>query len=248
MKKYIYIIAAALLSAGCSTDDLAKFDADHYLYFDTDALSYTFAYNEESVRSVAFDIPVSMAGRFLDDERSFTVVVVDTATTANAGVDFVLPAAPTVEAGKMGTSLRVELNRTAVLAEKDLVITLCIVPDGNFRPGHIPVVTLTVSDRVIQPDWWENAPHGTNLGAYTPTKLLLWFEYMDVHDGSDPWDDPEYYYMTDRGTGNYIYKEYKSGVLRSNVISFRGWLRTQKGDPMDPDAGKPVSETLGSQI
>lgn len=248
MKKYIYFIAAAVLSAGCSTDGLEKFDSGHYLYFDRDALSYTFAYNDESVRSVTFDIPVSMAGRFLPSERGFTVAVVDTATTASPGVDFVLPDKPTLGAGASGTSLRVELNRTAVLAEKDLVITLCIVPDGNFRPGHIPVVTLTVSDRVIKPNWWEYAPHDTNLGTYTPTKLLLWFEFTNVHDGSDPWDDPEYYYMTDRGTGNFIYKEYKSGVIRSNVISFRGWLRTQKGDPMDPDAGKPVSETLGEQI
>lgn len=233
--------------ASCSTDEVETFDEHNYLSFEKSTLAYTFAFSGSDVTSADFELPVVFAGRFSQTDRQFSIVPVAEKSTAKEGTDFQLLAAneQTIKAGMSSGRGKIRLMRTPALKEDDLKLVLAIAANENFLPGVTDTLTVTISDRIMQPDWWDWT-YNSYLGSYTKTKFVLWLEFMGVSDGSNPFDADEYIMWTDRGTGNFIYKEYRESATKPKVSQFRQWLIKTKGDPMDPDYNMPVSQMLGT--
>lgn len=246
-KKYLFMALAALGMASCSTDEIDMFDSNNYLSFQKSELSYTFAFEADDFTSKEFDLPVTFAGRYFDKDVQFSIVAVDEKSTAKEGTDYQMMDASqqVIKAGTNNGNGKIRLLRTAALKEDNLTLVLAIAQNDNFMPGVIDTLTVTISDRIVKPDWWDYT-YNRYLGNYSKTKLLLWLEFMGVTDGSNPLDADPYIIWTDRGTGNFIYKEYRESTMMPKFMEFRQWLIKTKDNPMDPDLGAPVAQTLGT--
>jgi hypothetical protein len=258
MKKILYSIlmcTALVLCAGCSTDEINYFDGNEYISFnepvasgqDYPSISHTFTFKDASVTTDTINIPVVFAGRYMDKDAEFAFKVIDTLTTAKADVHYRIlnPEKQIIQAHKNVGSAKILLIRTADMKTASYQLTLQLVENNKFKIGEVDKVQVSITDQLVKPDWWVSTVYGRFLGSYSPTKLLLWLEFMGVNDGSDPFDTSEYIVWLDRGTGNFIYKSYKEGLIKLKTQAFRNWLRTAKGNPYDDDLKMPVSESLG---
>lgn len=258
MKKYIYLLLLIIvvLQTACSKDEVEVFDSNNYIYFNVDAkddeaypsLSWTFTFMDASVKSDVYEIPVKFAGRYLDKDATFSWKVVDSLTTAVAGVHYevLTPEEQAIPADKSEGLLKIKLLRTADMQAKSYFLVLQLVSNDNFQVGPVDQIKITITDQLVKPDWWIYSPYERFLGIYSPTKLRLWLEFMKVEDGSNPFESDQYVMWTDYGSGNYIYKLYKDGEVKSAVMAFKNWLYMDKENPYDEDLKMPVSESLGS--
>ncbi len=258
MKKILYITLCviAVLETSCSTDEIEYFDSNNYIYFnesvesgeDYPSLSYSFTFQESSVKEVTYEIPVKYAGRFINKDATFKWEVVDSLTTAIAGQQYEL-----LDAGQQYISAndsigkaKIKLLRSADMTSKSYDIVLQLVANENFRVGPVDRIKITVTDQLVKPDWWTSSPYIRYLGVYSPTKLKLWLEFMGVMDGSNPFETSKYVQWLDYGSGNYIYKVYKDSEIKTTVAAFRTWLINTKGNPYDNDLKAPVANSLGN--
>lgn len=256
MKNNKYIIQSALvlffmtlmpLLTGCSEDEIDTFDENNYLSFQRDALSYTFAFSADDVSSATFELPVTYAGRYSDVDQLFRLEAVAEKSTAKEGTDYQLvdPSEQVIKAGTNSGVGKIKLLRTAALKSESLKLVLAIAANDNFLPGVVDTLTVTISDQIVQPTWWDYT-YSRWLGQYTKTKLLLWLEFMGVTDGSNPLDVDEYSYYqwyTGYTEPSIIYKDW---TVIPKIMEFRQWLLNTKGNPMDADLGIPVAENLGT--
>ncbi len=258
MKKILYIslCTIVLTLTSCTKDEIKCFDSNNYICFNVNneagdkypILSFTFVFQNASDKDTIYNIPVNFLGRFQKTNSTFKWKIVDSLTTAQKGVHYELldDNEQFVPANKSTGSAKVKLLRTDEMKTKSFDLVLQLVDNENFKVGPIDIVVINISDYLVKPVWWVNTPYVTALGAYSPTKLLLWFEFNGVTDGRNPFDTDKYIYWTDRGTGNFIYKNYRDSEVKYTVVSFRNWLRNEKNNPYDEDLKMPVSESLGS--
>lgn len=240
--------------ASCSTDEIDTFVGNNYVYFDDskavgDSISsaYTFTFQDASVKEVIYSVPVYYYGRYINNTANFGVEVVAEETNAIEGVHYQLldSKEQVFEPKNNKSACKVKLLRTDSMKDSTYVLTLRLVDNGTFKVGTVAKVGIKINDQLVKPDYWVYTPYDRFFGSFTKTKFLLLLEYMGVKDGSDPFDTPEYTYMSDRGTGNYIYKEIKDAAIRPVAASFRHWLINEKGNPTDEN-GNYVAQTLGS--
>lgn len=259
MKKILYSIlmcTALVFCVGCSTDEIDYFDNNEYLSFNESvasgqtypSISYTFTFKDASVETDTINIPVSFAGRYMDKDAEFTFKVIDTLTTAKTDVHYRIlnPEKQIIAAHKNTGSAKILLMRTADMKTASYKLTLQLVENNKFKIGEVDKIQVSITDQLVKPDWWTSTVYKHYLGSYSSKKLLLWLEFMGVTDGSDPFDTNEYIVWQDYGTGNFIYKTYKDGLIKMKALAFKNWLRTTKGDPYDDDLKMPVSQSLGS--
>jgi len=258
MKKLLFIPlwAITLLLMSCTTDEIEFFDSNNYVYFNviketTDkypVLSYTFTFQNASVKDTIYEIPVKFLGRYLDNDAQFEWKVVDSLTTAKLNIDYRILDADKqfIPAKKSEGFAKIQLLRTEDMKTKSYDLVLQLVDNKNFKVGPSDLIKINISDHIVKPTWWVYAPYVRFLGEYSSTKLLLWFEFTGVKDGSNPFDTDQYVYWTDRGTGNFIYKNYSDSEIRFTTMAFRNWLRNEKNNPYDEDLKKPVSESFGN--
>lgn len=234
----------------CSVDEIDTFDSNDYLSFDSNSMSYTFAFSDSSVKSHDFEIPVSYAGRYRDHDADFSIVAVsDTGQfVAKEGVQYQMldESNQVIPAGKNSGVAKIRLLRTQEMTTETYRVRLAIQANQYFKPGITDTMTVSVTDRLVKPDWWTQTPYNSYLGSYTETKLRLWLEFMGVTDGSDPFDTDEYIQWLDWGTGVFNHKSYRDSAVKPKVMEFHDWLIHKKGNPVDPTTGKAVSDELGS--
>lgn len=248
MKKiYLFLIAAIFVVAACSTDEVETFDDHNYLSFQKSELTYTFAFEGKDITSKEFDLPVTYAGRFFDKDVQFSITAVDEKSTARSGADYEMVDASKqiIKAGTNEGNGKIRLLRTPTLQEENLTLVLAITANDNFLPGVVDTLTVTISDRIVKPDWWDYSYQRYYLGTYTKSKLLLWLEFMGVNDGSNPLDTDEYreyVWYTGYTAPSIVYYDY---AVRPKVAEFRRWLINKKNNPIDETLGVPVADTLG---
>ncbi|MBR6286494.1 MAG: DUF4843 domain-containing protein [Bacteroidaceae bacterium] len=249
MKKNIFItLAGALLFTACTADDIDTFDSNNYLSFESTSLSYTFTFSDASITSHDFEVPVAYAGRYRNTEARFLIAAKHEGSTAQEGVHYQLldESNNIIPAGTNKGTAKIRLLRTADMKEQTFKLKLYIKPNENFKAGVTDSMEVSITDRLVKPNWWGNTPYDRFLGSYTETKLRLWFEFMGVSDGSDPFDTDEYIQWLDYGTGVFDHKSYRDSATKPKIMEFHDWLIRVKGNPVDETTGRPVSEGLGS--
>lgn len=247
MKKTIIASLLVCVMASCSTDEIDVFDSHNYLSFAAPEMSYTFAFENDDVTSHDYNIAVKYAGRYNDHAATFTIEAVPDKSTAVEGTHYIIPAGQeqAIPANTNTGNALVRLLRTPEMKDESMTLTLVVKADANFLPGDVDTVRVQITDRIIKPDWWTYTPYDRFVGYYGELKFRLFLEFMGVIDGTNPFEADEYIYYTDRGTGNFIYKEYKEWEIKPKIMEFRQWLYKEKNNPTDVD-GTPVVETLGS--
>lgn len=247
-KKYIVMALASLGLASCSIDEVDTFDGHNYLSFQKSELTYTFAFEDDDVTSKEFDLPVVYAGRYFDKDATFSIVAVDKKSTATEGVDYEMVNASQqiIKAGTNEGNGKIRLLRSETLKEENLTLVLAIAQNADFLPGVVDTLTVTISDQIVQPTWWDYSYSSYYLGNYSKAKMLLWFEFMGVNDGSNPLDTDEYreyVWYTGYTAPSIVYYDY---AVRPKVAEFRRWLINTKGNPIDEALGVPIANTLGN--
>lgn len=188
MKKirYILLMAVAMLGiASCSDDDFLYQDQARVRLVGpknytagTDSLNFSFATYSESTTEMTMDIDVCVMGPVSDHDRTATVGVIDSLSTASADL-YTLPTSVVVKAGESKGVLPITMKRSALLQEKSVKLYIKVQPSADFGVGvneenHLLVIW---NDMITRPTNWDQLQEF--FGEYSTTK----YRFMIAHAG-----------------------------------------------------------------
>ncbi len=237
--------------AACDDSEILTYGEADYIYFEAEnedegfpQAKFSFVFEADEVSEKNIEIPVLVTGKFAGENRTFSVKVVDSLTTAVEGTHFSIdPNQQIIVDNETGGNVVINLQRTADLKENNLTIGLELVENDRFTPGIQKVIQLNINDYFSKPEWWyfiyvSTDPH---IGPFNQTKGILWLEYWEIFDGSDPWSVDPYV------GPNETYR-YNSDLCWATVNSFRAWLIQKEEDSgeliIDEETGLRVLDTF----
>ncbi|MEO3403942.1 DUF4843 domain-containing protein [Mucilaginibacter sp. CAU 1740] len=201
MKRNIfYVLMVVAVLFGCKKDQLLTYGSRDNIYLnykdkdknqDTSVLTYSFAYNPTLAQDTIW-VPVIISGQRSKNERKFAITVVDTATTAKAGLHYeALKPSYSMPADSGTVKIPVIIkNSDPELANKSVKLTI-LVSGGQDFDSSLPVLlrkrTIVYSARLEQPAWW--IYWMGNLGTYSRIKhqlFLISSGTVDLVDMSKP--------------------------------------------------------------
>ncbi|RXK86902.1 DUF4843 domain-containing protein [Filimonas effusa] len=120
----------------------------------------------------ALKVAVRITGDIAPGDRTFTLVKVDSATTATPD-EYVLPATFVVPAGQIETSFPLIIKRSARLKSTSVRLTLSVKEDVNFVRGPVhgrfsPDFKVIWNDRLVKPASWSSV-----FGTYSDKKFQI---------------------------------------------------------------------------
>ncbi|NVM65181.1 hypothetical protein FHW88_003485 [Mucilaginibacter sp. SG538B] len=179
---YVLVVVAALFS--CKKDQLLTYGSRDNIYLnykdkdgnqDTSILTYSFAYNPTLAQDTIW-IPIIISGQRTKSERKFVITVVDTATTAKAGLHYeALKPSYTMPADSGTVKVPVIIkNSDPELANQSVTLTILVSGGQDFNsslPAALREKSILYSSRLEQPAWW--IYWMGNLGSYSRIKHQL---------------------------------------------------------------------------
>jgi hypothetical protein len=177
MKQSIFFTILILIAGvACKKTPDFLYRAPHQnVYFNLnpeDSIVYTFAYNPQLGSDTVF-LPVKLSGVRTDSVRRFGVIVVDSNTTAKAGLHYetfkewyALPA----DSGMFRLPV-ILFNTDPSLQDQSVKLTLKLKPGAGLDTSVNKLIKarILLSSKLEQPDWWNVWP----LGNYSRTKHEL---------------------------------------------------------------------------
>ncbi len=194
MKRLLYI-SIILLAAACKREALTTYDVKDNIYFNNtvgtnnyvDTADFTFAYTDASITDTVVRVPLGVTGSPVATDRHFTLVV-DSASTAQAGVHYELPDF-VFHANQVVDTLNIKLKRASDLTTSVKKLILHLQPNDDFQTALVyritgtsildttSMVTFTITTSDILnsgPDWTDTyAPY---FGTFSLKKMEL------IHD------------------------------------------------------------------
>lgn len=192
MKKYILILSVLFLAlSSCGKEELALYDVStHYLYIPNDEdkhiTSMTFKHHPDLNDYDAL-FEVRLVGSYLEEDKAFTVEVVDDETTAHAE-DFTVEKTQIFHAGVLKDNLKITLHKTPHLDEETVKVTVRLVPNETFgladylRTNEYTkaiMASITFDNKLSKPLWWDQNIEDNFLGEWTATKYSYFIESCD---------------------------------------------------------------------
>lgn len=210
MKKYHSILLmCGLVSLASCNKDIDSFDnSKNYIYFNmpyvtdsygnvsttrADSIYYSFAFDDASVKSHTFKIPVNAISLPANTDRTYKVeVVTDETTATDADWDKSCLDNTVIKAGDVSDSLAVKVNRSEILRKAVKSITFRIVANDNFSEGYNNLLKakISFSDQLDPPTWWAKWQYF--IGDYSREKFLKWREiyYLGVDPNVEQYGGP----------------------------------------------------------
>lgn len=170
-----YLLCMVLLAAACKKAEPLTFDHAANIYFDLpqeqkDSIAYTFAYDLAKA-SDTINIPVTISGKRIAQDRFYTAYVEADSSTAIAGTHYkALEQQYTVRADEGRTVLPLIVYNRPDLEDSSRTIILKLRASGDFGIENPTIIKARVvlSARLEQPAWWSMW-----CGAYSRTKHQL---------------------------------------------------------------------------
>lgn len=140
-----------------------------------DSAVISFGTRPVSQQDSVVDIAVRVTGATSSSERHFSVVVIDSVTTAEPS-EYVLPADFSIPANSIQTSFPLVLKRTSRLKTNTARLTLAIRENENFVSGPVngrfsPLMKIIWNDKLVRPSSWS-----PNFGTYSDKKYQIIIE------------------------------------------------------------------------
>lgn len=173
--KYYYLLPILFVLLSCEESLPLNFNSNNsYIYFNipfekdnygkdlttrVDSIEYSFSLEGPEVSHHILKVPVSIAGFANENDREFSVEVVDNETTA-AKEDWDIESIenPVFRKGAMSDTLYIKLNRTPELKDKKKSITISLKANENFNLGETALTSVKISfSDILQPPTWYNA-------------------------------------------------------------------------------------------
>ena len=105
-KSLLFAMALGLAFSACSKEEVPLYDTENANFIEfvgasEDTTAFSFMFHPEVAAGGTYDlaIPVKILGLAKDKDRTYTVTVVDTLTTAEAGKHFTMPETTVFRAG-----------------------------------------------------------------------------------------------------------------------------------------------------
>ena len=194
MKRSLYIPIIILIAASCKREPLVTYNTADNVYFNydlgrsfySDSIGFSFAYSDARIKDSILLVPIGVTGVPAATDRPFRLVV-DPASTAQAGIHYELPAA-VIHAGKVQDTVRVRFKRAADLAsgKKKLILKLqaneFFKTDLKYRTiNHTGQDTLDILTFSIQAsDLLDSGPYWSFYGTYFGTFSIKKMQF--IHD------------------------------------------------------------------
>lgn len=174
----------------CSTDEIDTFSGGAQVYFEraagsgtADSLTYSFAVQAADLESDVIEIPIVVTGKATEYDRNVKVVVDASLSTAVEGKEYAISPV-VIPAGAFKTALKVQINRTEAIAEKERYVTFLILPSEGLgtdvNPGWIDY-KLKINDILTQPARWiyDCLPY---FGVYSQVKYRFIIDTLGIWD------------------------------------------------------------------
>lgn len=194
MKKLLMTgILGALVVAGCKKTTEQIFTAPDNIYFDfqpldkddprVDSIAFSFALFPDLATDTVF-LPVRIAGLRKSVDRKFKIAVVDTSSTAVAGLHYkALDAEYTMPADSGSTKVPIVLySSDPALTTKTVRIKFRLVASADFgvTTHEYDSAKIIFSNRLEKPAWWD--VWQGELGAYSRVKHELFIRTSGTLD------------------------------------------------------------------
>jgi len=181
---YIFFISLILI-AGCTTDEIDKYNHANYIYFEhlsKNVLEYSFSFHPGKDQDT-IPVVVKLIGDISDNNRSIALAVDPSNTTAQLS-DYYLPENIVLTAGKVIDTISLILYKTERLKENKFSIRLEIKDNEELKCGPLAnsYIDILFSDMLSKPVWWDSSIESNFLGTYSDTKYRLFIEATGISD------------------------------------------------------------------
>jgi hypothetical protein len=200
--KAFYIAAALLLAlTGCKKETIEFYSGASVLYFDNainygnqrntqrvDTTLFTFSLADATLVDSTLNVRVNLMGKQADHDRSFNVKVIDSLTTAVAGLHYdAMQPSYTLPANTSVMYIPVRFHRTPDMASKQFLLQFQLQPNQEFdttltqpqtKDSLVSTATLTlfIDDQIARPTRWLDI----YLGTFSRKKILLICEQLNM--------------------------------------------------------------------
>jgi hypothetical protein len=209
------LFAILVVATSCTEDTIENWKSNDYIQFSDNYTNfYSFVYAGSTVQKDTVKFRVNLAGNLSSRDRKFTIKqvktydyiyqkdqfgnIIDSAFVelpnqaipgvhyeTIAGKDFIIPS------DSLGVDVKVVVIRDPSLKNNDYSLSLKVEESEDFKPGNIETqkVTLTLSDKIIEPTIWNTFAIGNTtvfgvMGYYGKVKHQLLIDVTKKR-----WDD-----------------------------------------------------------
>lgn len=187
MNKIFIIIFAFITLLACQEEKIEPYSGDSYVYFskkNTDSTTFSFAYDATMTKSIV-KIPVEIISGVRDYDREYKVVFLPEESTAIEGQHFTkLEGLQSIKAGNIVDSLSIEVLKADDISDKVVEAVFEIVDSEEFKAGF-PTrskARLQITNKLIQPAWWNGWHVSSGLGDYSDKKYRLFIQLTGEYD------------------------------------------------------------------
>lgn len=178
LKYYIPAVLICFSIFACKKSEIETYHGQEVIYFNDifsgsanqrDSVVLSFARMSDLTKDTIFNLPVSIMGKPVNQDRYFKVQVDQSASTAIAGQYYdALPEQVLFKAGSVNGMLPIKIHRDPAMLKNIFSLTIQLVASGDFQVNTAPVVTGTtitrrdrykvlMTDILIKPDWWSSS-------------------------------------------------------------------------------------------
>lgn len=193
MKKYLILPLVALITFACNERVVGVYDSPNYVILtkglmDTTRLSFFFFPLTPDV--VEYPIEVNLAGRSLEKDTPYKVVINSQVTDAPSNI-YELPETFIFRKGMVKDTFNLRLINHPDLKTKEYIISFEIADmDGMLSPGQLNGCNvLFITDKALRPNWWTTSEEvllgsfeNTYLGKYSDKKYSLFMKVTGIID------------------------------------------------------------------
>lgn len=187
IKETIFAVCAAFLICSCAEDEIKPYQGDQYIYFsqlmDKEETEVSESFNNyPTSNEITVKIGLALIGNPFEQAAPYKVIVVDTATTAQAK-NYALPVTTEFKAGVAKDTLELKLIKTDDLKE-NVKLCLQLMPNEYFGGSmkQYERIMVVFNNVVSQPLWWTKDVTKIYLGTYSRTKYEALVTYTGVSD------------------------------------------------------------------
>lgn len=197
MRIYNLLLLALIiiLWSSCSKDGYVQYDTEYaslrfiYNAGGNDSIIYSFALHPDREEDTV-EIPFKLIGLATGQAREVGVEVVEEETTARENDHFIIEPSE-LPADSITGNLRVKIKKTADLEDHNLVVTLRLCGNENFRAAPVNENTY----RVIMTNYLAE-PTGWPFGEYSRIKHQFVIQTLGIATDYDQWSTSEKIHYT----------------------------------------------------
>lgn len=179
----VVIILLSFFFASCSEDNIGTYGVKEYVYFSDTTMNYSFAF-DPNLNAKEIPVELKLIGNQKEYDRELSIAI-DSMSSNLTGNDYEILSA-TFRANMFQDTIRIRVNK---LSGKDNVgfVRLVIKENQYFQPGPTKSMrfSLTFSDELLYPDWWDKNIERNYLGTYSEKKYREFIKATGIHDMSD---------------------------------------------------------------